>query len=54
VNESPHAIASGGFKHDMRAQDIGLGELEAVAERVVHVRLRSKVHDSVNLKHITK
>jgi hypothetical protein len=32
------------------AQDIGFGELETVAERIVYVRLRGKVHDSVHLK----
>ena len=37
VNESPHAVATGGFKHDVRAQNICLRELEAIAERVVHM-----------------
>jgi hypothetical protein len=37
VNEAADTIATRGLQHDVRAQDVGLGELQAVAERVVDV-----------------
>lgn len=37
-----------GLKHDVRALDIRLGELEGVPKAEIHVRLRGKVEDRVD------
>lgn len=49
VHESLDAVVLGGLEEHVGAVDVVLRELEAVAERVVHVRLRREVHDGVDV-----
>lgn len=49
VYESLHAaMALGGLEQHVRSEDVALGEVEGVAEGVVHVGLRGEVHDGVD------
>ena len=49
VDEPFHVASVGGFQEDVSSHDVGLGEGKGVPERVVHVRLRRKVHHGVDL-----
>jgi hypothetical protein len=37
MNESPDTVTARGFKHNVSSQNVGLGELETIAKRIVHV-----------------
>lgn len=50
VDEPAHAgVALGRFEEDVRSENVTLGEVEGVAEGVVHVSLSGEVHDGVDV-----
>ena len=48
VDEALHVVLDRGLEHDVRAFDVGFGELEAVAEGEVDVGLGGEVEDGVD------